>query len=317
MPKVIQIIMLPLLLTAILGLFSFYGCSSTSTKPNTTATSSLAGIPAENLNQQQLQQMLSDSVTNYKNLNTYKFDVATDITTKVTGGSNPWGMTLNTKMGGGTNIASEQTQMKLDMSMAMVGLGQNGENQSLTYDMYAMPDWLYLNMFMPGMSAQWMKVRMSSTLKDKLNLNTVDQQMESLNLPTKIEYLRTEKVDGIDCYVLSISPSEDELVRLLGKQAASSEKVDWQKIINDSGAFKNFSFLCYVAKDTSLIMRMVMNMTIELSAAEAGAETSDFDKMQMNLVMDMKLYDHNKPYSITLPDEAASAQEVSEDIFSQ
>ena len=317
MPKVIQIIILPLLLTAILGLFSFYGCGTTSTTPNTTATSSLAGIPAENLNQQQLQQMLSDSVTNYKNLNTYKFDMAMDISTNVTGGSNPWEMTLNTKMGGGTNIASEQTQMKLDMSMAMVGMGQNGENQSLTYDMYAMPDWLYMNMSMPGMGEQWMKVRMSSTLKDKLNLNAVDQQMEPLNSPTKIEYLRTEKVDGIDCYVLSISPSEDELVRWLGKQAAGSEKVDWQKIINDSGAFKNFSFLCYVAKDTSLIMRMVMNMTIELSAAEAGAETSDFDKMQMNLAMDMKLYDHNKPYSITLPDEAASAQEVSEDIFSQ
>jgi hypothetical protein len=309
--------MLPLLLTAILGLFSFYGCSSTSTTPNATATSSSAGIPAENLNQQQLQQMLSDSVINYKSLNTYKFDMAMDISTNVTGGSNPWGMTLNTKMGGGTNIASKQTQMKLDMSMAMEGMGQNGENQSLTYDMYAMPDWLYMKVSMPDMGEQWMKVRMSSTLKDKLNLNAVDQQMEPLDSPIKVEYLRTEIVDGIDCYVLSISPSVDELARWLGKEAAGSEKVDWQKLINDSGAFKNFSFLCYVAKDTSLLMRMVMNMTIELSAAEAGAETSDFDKMQMNLAMDMKLSDHNKPYSITLPDEAALAQEVSEDIFSQ
>ena len=300
-----------LLLTVVMSLFSFYGCGGG------TATVSWAGIPAENLNQQQLQQMLSDSVSNYKNLNTYKFDMATDTITDVIGGSNPWTTTLNTKIGGATSLASEQTQMKLDMSIAIASesLGQTGEVQSLTYDMYAMTDWLYLKVTITNMGEQWMKVPLSSELKDLLNLNTVDEQMEPLDSPTKVEYLRTEKVDGIDCYVLSISPNADELAQWLSEQDTNSGIMDWQSLVNVSDVFKNFSFLCYIAKDSNLLMRMVIDMVLEYTAAQAGDSSSDYDTRTINLKMDMKLYDHNKPYSLTLPDEAAGAKEVSEDIF--
>ncbi|MHB8104077.1 MAG: hypothetical protein ACYDG5_00865 [Dehalococcoidales bacterium] len=312
MPKIIKFILKPLLLASILGLFSFYGCSGAGMA---TPTSTWVGVSAENLNQQQLQQMLADSVDSFNNLNTYQFDMSIDVVSSTAGGSNPWNTTLKTQMVGGTNIASKETQMTLKMSINMLTTGQNSSEDSLTYDMYALTDWIYMKMSLTGLGDQWIKVPLSSELEDTLNLNSVGRQMGPLDSPTKVDYLRTEKVDGVDCNVLSVSPSASELAKWLSKEATGSGSVDWQSLVNDPNAFKNFSILYYVAKDTNLMMRMVIEMNIELSGQQAGS-ISAFDKMQMNLKMDMKTFAHNQPYSVTLPVEAASAQEVPESVFS-
>lgn len=311
MSKTIKYILSPLMLVAILALSSFYGCGGGAT----TTTAAWAGIPAEQLTQQQLQQMLADSVKSYENLNTYKFIVIMDIATNVTGGVNPWGTSLQNLVTGGSNIAEEQTGMTMQMTMAMVGMGQDNEPQSLAYDIYALPDWVYMKMSLTGMGEQWLKVAMSSSLKQILNLDTVSQQMQPLKSPSKVEYLRTEAVDGVDCYVLSVSPSPEQMAKWLTDQKINSGNLDWQNLVSNTDAFKEFSLLYYVAKDSNLTMRMVMNMAIELSAAEAGSTDLSFDNMQMNVKSDMKIFDHNQPFSITLPDEASLATEVSEDIF--
>ncbi len=312
MPKALKYILSPLVLLVILALPSFYGCGGGET---TTTTPAWVTIPVEQLTQQQLQQMLADSIDKYEKLNTYKFNIGMDISTNVTGGLNPWTSLLNSTMSGGTNIGDEQTQMTLEMTIAMTGMGQDNQEQSLSYDIYAMPDWLYMNMSISGLGEQWLKVKMSSSLKDLLNLDAVEQQMQPLESPTKIEYLRTEQVDGIECYVLSVSPSSVQLAEWLKGQNVNTGKTDWENLVNNTDVFKNVSLLYYVAKDSNLMMRMVMNMTIELSAAEAGASSTEFDNMSMILITDMKLSDHNQPFSVTLPDEASSATEVSEDIF--
>jgi hypothetical protein len=312
MPKALKYILSPLVLLVILALPSFYGCGGGET---TTTTPAWVTIPVEQLTQQQLQQMLADSIDKYEKLNTYKFNIGMDISTNVTGGLNPWTSLLNSTMSGGTNIGDEQTKMTLNMTIAMTGMGQDNQEQSLSYDIYAMPDWLYMNMSISGLGEQWLKVKMSSSLKDLLNLDAVDQQMQPLESPTKIEYLRTEQVDGVECYVLSVSPSSVQLAEWLKGQNVNTGKTDWENLVNNTDVFKNVSLLYYVAKDSNLMMRMVMNMTIELSAAEAGASSTEFDNMSMILITDMKLSDHNQPFSVTLPDEASSATEVSEDIF--
>jgi hypothetical protein len=316
MSKKIRVIVLPVILVSIMALFSLNGCGGGGAVTTPSGTNTWAGIPAESLSKPQLQQMLADAVNSYKNLNTYKFNIDMDIESNATGGSSPWSMNLSTKWGGGTNVASKQTQMTLDMSMAMIGMGQNGDKQTISYNMYALADWLYMNMpdFTTG-GVQWIKVAMSDKVKQMLNLNTVDEQIKPLDSPTTLEYLRTEKVNGIDCYVLSVSPNADELAQWLSKQNTSAGNQDWKSLVNDSSAFKKYSLLCYLTKDTNLLTRMTVDMTLELTASQAGATPSAFDKMQMNLKMDMTLSDHNKPYSVTLPDEAASARLESEDIF--
>ncbi len=75
------------------------------------------------------------------------------------------------------------------------------------------------------------------------------------------------------------------------------------------------SYICYVTKESNLMKRMVIDMVMDYNAEQVGDYSGEFDTMLMNIKMDMTLYDQNKPFTIILPDEAAGAIEVSEDMF--
>jgi hypothetical protein len=311
MPKAIKFVLLPLILLAILALPSSYGCGG----GDTTTTAVWAGTPIEQLTQQQLQQLLADSIDKYEKLNTYRFDIIMVITTNVTGGSNPMKTLFNTTMKGGTNIATDQTQMSMSMLIGSASEAFGYEEQSLGYDLYAMPDWLYLKMSITNMPDQWVKIKTSSDIKEFLKFDSIDQEMLALESPSKIEYLETEQFNGVDCYVLSVSPSHQQLAEWLKGQNGNLENMDWENLLNNPNNLLDFSLIYFVAKDTNLMMFMATNMTVSLSPAEAGVPTQDFDNMSMNIITEMTLLDHNQEFSVTIPDEAKLAKEVSEDIF--
>jgi len=302
--KMAKIILLPLLLASILALFSLYGCTGT-------GTISTTGALQDGLSQQQLEQILSDSLENYENLNTYKFDVDMDILADISGGIQSGKMTIISKISGVTNVASQQMQMKMDMSMSAYGSGE----QNIAYDMYILADWTYMRMEIPGMGEQWIKMPTTDELMESYNTDVVDQQLQPLDSPVKIELLRYEDVDGLECYVLSITPDMDELMQWVSEQQGTSEDVDWEELATISDVFKEFTYVCYIAKDSNLLKKMVVDMVMEFTPEQAGASTGDFDTMMMEIRMDMYLYDHNEPFSINLPDEAENAIEMSEDMF--
>lgn len=312
MLKTIRLCLLPLLLLAVIALFSAYGCSSP--KPSV----AWQGTSVENMSQPQLQQMLSDSIVNNNKLNSYKFDLDSNAITSVTGGQNPWKMVLDTAVSGGENIATRQTHLIMAMTYSYSEIASaNVGSETLTYDVYGIQDMMYMKMTIPGIIDKWIKVSMSSKMENTFYFNTVDEQMGPLNEPAKITYLKTEKVNGIDCYVLVVTPSTDELAQWLSEQNTSAGKnLDWQNLVKNTAAIKSFSLTAYITKDSNLLTRMVVTTSMEITPAEAGNNPADYDIMQLSINTDMKLSDQNQPYSVTLPSDAASATLVSEDIFS-
>ena len=309
MPKSLRNVTLSLSLTAILVLSFLYGCSYTpSTMPWT-------GIPPENLTQQQLQDILSVSLEYHDHLDTYKLMVISSVSTNVTGGLNPWQRSLHTSASGAKNLAEEQAQMTLDLSMIMQGMGQEGEEQSVIYDIYAKDNWIYVSMATLNMGSYWVRVKRSGEIEEFFSFNAAEQQMKMLSSTTNIEYLRTEKLNGVDCYVLSISPNKNELATWLDEQDTGYQNLDWQRVVDDASTFQDFNLYCYLAKDSYLVMKMSMVMILELTPDQAGVESSSFDRIQISLNRDIVLYDHNIPYTLTLPADAFAAKEVSSDIF--
>jgi len=301
-----------ILLLAILALFSFYGCGTTQLTPT---ENTWAGMQIEQLSQTQLQQMLADSITIYKTINSYQYDIVTGTTSNVTGGSSPWYMSMDTVMSGATNIEADQTHMYLNMSVLFTGMGAKDESSAIIYDIYAIDNWVYMNMAATGMGSQWLKVAMSDYLRQTLNLNAVDRQIKPLETPTKVEYLRTEIFNGVNCYVLSISPSLENLGDWLNEQDTSSKNLNWRDVVTDANVFNNFSLLCYLTADTNQLAGMALDMAVTISPTTAGVSNATFTSMLMSVKMNMQLYDVNVPYSLTLPAEAKLANEVSEDIF--
>lgn len=307
--KGIKLIILPLLLTSVIALFSFSGCAEGGVAPG--ATTAIQN----GMSQAQLEAILDESIANQESINTYRFDMDMDMITDVVGGYEAGKTSIFTKSDGAANLASNQMQMNMEMTMVLEGFeGQNG-SQDLTYDMYIYPDYTYMRMEVPGMGEQWMKMATTEDLQVNVNANMVDQQLGPLESAMEIELLWYEDVDGEECYVLSIVPDMEEFMQWLAQQQGSTQELDWNEIAMATDAFKKFSYLCYITKDTIMLKRIIIEMEMEFTPEQAGASPSNFDNMIIIINVDMKMYDYNEPFSIDLPDEAENATEFSEDML--
>jgi hypothetical protein len=311
MPKLMKKVIPSLLLVAILALLSFGGCSSSYTP----STMPWTGIAPENLTQQQWQDIVSVALEYQQHLNSYKLGVMTSIGTEVAGGINPWNRSLNIGLSGTKNLTDDQTQITKNMSMMMEGLGQNGEEQNVYYDTYALDNWIYISMITPTMGSYWLRSKKIAELEEVFSFNDVEKQITLLKPASSIEYLRTEKVNTVDCYVLSITPNSNELANWLEGQDTGLQNLDWQKVVDDASALKDLNINCYLAKDSYRIMRISINMNIELTPELADKNSSAFDTAKIGINVDTMLYDHNVPSTITLPTDAYTAKEVSSDVF--
>jgi hypothetical protein len=296
--KMVRIALLPILLMSITALFSVTGCATDGVGP--------AEPLPEGISQQDLEEILNDATTNYALLDTCKFDIDMDISTEIIGGSTPGEMTMYSRISGGMNKSSQQIQMNMDMSVEGTGLG----SQNVYAEMYIFPDWTYMKMEVPGMGEQWVKMETTEDLAAALNTEAVDQQIGMLDSPLEVTYLRSESVDGLDCYVLSITPNVGELTDWIDQQNTGVDDIDWDEFLDVYSIFTKFSYICYVVKDTRIMKKLVLEMEMEYTSEQMGDYYADFDTQTMYIYMNMNIYDHNEPFSVTLPDEAENAEEM-------
>jgi hypothetical protein len=166
------------------------------------------------------------------------------------------------------------------------------------------------------MSEQWIKMPATEEYTGSLNLDEVHAQMGPLESPVKIEFLRLERVDGLDCYMLSVTPNMTALGQWLTEEQGPNEGFSWEEMVKLSEIFKKIEYTCYVTRDSNYLKRISSSIVMEYTSEQAGVAAGEFDKMMMEIRADMNLYDYDMPFSVTLPDEAASATEVSGDTAS-
>lgn len=307
--KGLKLVILPLILVSVIAPFSFSGCIGDGGTGGVTT-------PIQNgMSQSQLEALLAESIANQESINTYRFDMDMDMITDIIGGFDAGKMTIFTKSNGATNLASNQMQMNMEMSLVMEGFGDDSGSQDLNYDIYMFPDYTYMRMEVPGMGEQWMKMPTTEDVETNLNADMVGDQLGPLESAMELELLWYEDVDGVDCYVISIVPDMEEFMEWVAQQQGSTQDVDWEEMGMVTDAFKKLEYLCYITQDTSMLKRIIIEMEMEFTAAQAGASASEFETMTMIIKMDMKMYDYNEPFSIDLPDEAQNAMEVSDDMF--
>jgi hypothetical protein len=200
-------------------------------------------------------------------------------------------------------------QMNLDISMNQDVPGMEG---SLEYkaEIYALKDWIYMKLDIAGMENEWVKSARSDELMKEYNLEVVEQQFAPIENATQIEYIKSETIDGSDCYVLKIVPNLAAMKEWLNSQQLTSGSFELSQIENLEDIFKKLSYNVWIAKDTKLIKKMNVQMTAVFSATQLSIEESELDQMTMDVEIKMTLTHYNDPVSITLPDEAENATEI-------
>lgn len=299
--KRLKILALPLLLAAILAAPSFSGCGEKAGETEGTA--------AGGLTTQELQQVVADSMSAVKNATSYGFSLDMDINAEATGGSQAGKMGMTIKSDGDADIAANNMKMNLDMSIDS-SIPENEGSQSVSAEIYMLTDWMYMKMDITGMGEKWYKTPVTDEVKQAYDLDMVSQQLAPLESMGEIKFVKYESVDGSQCYVLKIVPDLVSMKDWLEQQQMTTGTFDWSQVENLEDVFKELSYTVWIAKDTKLMKKLNMTMGIEMTPEQAGASESDFDKMTMNIELEMEIQKYNEPVTITLPDEAENATEM-------
>jgi hypothetical protein len=299
MSKLIRIILLPLLITSVLSLLSVPSCNDEKSAPEGAETS-----------QQELQQILLDSILILKDVDSYKMKMNMDATMNVSGGPEEGTMDMIMTMEGVVDPVNMEMQMTMSMSMDMDTDDIEGLLQDMSMEMYMLADTIYMKMDIPEMGKQWVKMPISEEMMGMYNLNMVDQQLALLESPGETTLLREESFDGSECYVIHLVPNMQKLMDWLDQQQMTEMGLAWEDLKILSDVFKELSYTCWIAKDTKYMKKMTASMLLEMSAEDFVETGGDFEAMTMDVDIDMIIYDHNEPFSIVLPDEAENAMEM-------
>lgn len=270
---------------------------------NTTSISQTTTSPAETQPAEvDVQQLVEESISNKQNITTFKMTMDYSMIMQVTGGNDPGTMAMN--MYSEAEIDNKNKEMFMSMSMDMNM--DNGDSEQMPFDtkmeMYAVDGWMYTKVSIPMFGDQWMKMKLTEeTWAEQVQTEDMWQFLDSA---ADYEIVGSEVINGVDCYILKVTPSMEKLL----EWAASQQETGME--INDmitEEALKSFEVKEWIARDSKMPMREMIKMIIEIGSEDSQGE---FEQMTMDIRGTLDYYDFGKPVTITLPPEAASAQEM-------
>ena len=124
-----------------------------------------------------------------------------------------------------------------------------------------------------------------------------ESQIELLEA-AHVEVLGSERVDGIDCYVLEVTPDLEQLWQLSNQLHFDEAPDVTEEYLQE--IFRSFSVKQWVAKDTYFLTKAEIDIAEEFPPEEAGPLTLDIAVVLLS-------YNYNQPVSIELPPEAEEA----------
>ena len=272
----------------------------------------LAGcVEKEQVNTAEIKEMILASVDQ---IDTYKFDI--DMTQKMLIQNETTETEMTTVSTGEAAVDVTNKKMMMEMAMTMETPDKpEMPEEPMEMDMfiYLIDNAMYMKMDtgIPELPAQWTKMEMPEEYeKTWESQNQVDQQMELLKI-SEVELLEDEKVNGVDCYVLKITPDMEKYGELLSKQEGMSDLMQslQQNDSFDMGKMiKEMSMKQWIAKNTKFPMKTEMQIKMVISSEdmiipEAEEEFTMTSDQRTTIVF----YDYNKPVAIELPEDAESA----------
>jgi hypothetical protein len=251
------------------------------------------------------QDISSNAISNSAELTTAKFEMSMSMAGELTGGSEPGNFTMSENAIGSIDFANKEMQMSINASMAFPG---SGGDMDIAEAIYLTGGWLYLEVSAPGEGDRWVKEKLPDYAWT--SENPLAQQVEFLQTAFQVTKVGTEKVDGVDCYIIQVTPDMGALSKWILSQQQSTGldlgNIDLSKV------FKSYSVKEWIAKDKYLPVKAEINASLEIRPQDMGEtpESADMDKMTMNISEQVKYLDYGKPVTVQLPTEAKNAEEV-------
>lgn len=256
----------------------------------------------EKLPQEEIDRIIAGATA--ASYDTVSFDMDVPMTIKAVGGSDPGTMNVTMSATGAIDMNNQAMQMTMYMEMNVPGSG----SQDIDAEVYILEGWVYTGMEVPEMGEQWMKMELTEALWQQQS--QVEQHVGLLETAIEVDYKGTETVNGVECYVFEIEPDMATLSDLLVQETSGLGIMDLGSL-DMAELYQELSVKEWLAKDSYLPQRTEVEMVLEIRPSDVDATGDDFDKMTIDIEMDMRFYAYDQPFTVVLPPEALAAEEIS------
>jgi len=264
----------------------------------------------EQINSAEIKKMILASV---EEIDTYKFDMDMTQETLISNETDETEMTTMSTGKGVVDVANKKMSLEMTSSLEMPDKAEMPDGpMEMTMEMYLVDNAMYMKMDMgiPEIPAQWTKIDMPEGYDDSWDSqNQMEQQIELLNI-SEVDLLKAETVNGVDCYVLKITPDMDKYSEFLMTQGGMRELMQGvQEEDFDIGKLiKSMSITQWIAKDTLFPMKTEMQIKMVISSEDLNIpDAEEMFTMTLDQSTILVFYDYNKPVNLELPEDAKNA----------
>lgn len=245
------------------------------------------------------QEIVNGVIESLDDMRTYQFDMdmTMDMAGEAEGEEFEVSMTMDSS--GAVDVENRQMSMVATQNMSMPGQTE----MEMGIEMYIVSDMVYMLAEMPEMESTWEKAEMPEEYWEQMS--QVEYQTDLLEA-ARVEFLGSEVVEDIDCYVLQLTPDLEQLWQFYMQQAQVSEEIPEESL---QDIFQTFSVKQWIDKDTYFLTKAEIDMVMELTPEDMGYPEEE-GVMTIDIAMNFWGYDYNQPVSIELPPEAEEAVET-------
>ena len=267
------------------------------------------------------EEIIEASIEALDDVRTFEFEMEASMDADTEAEGEPNDAYIEMDASGAIDIENYQMQLAMDMNMETTG----EEDMDMAAEMYLVDDTFYILTDALGMGSMWMKLELSDIeelpegygeQEDMSELQTeMLEFLPELLEAFEIEVTGSERVDGIDCYVLESNPDTEQLWEMFMEmfETMELETTDIPEDTEDylDEMFDSFSVKQWIAKDTYLTMKVELEINMEFSAEDVG-EPEEEGEADIDMSLTVLVYDYNQPVSIELPPGAEDAMDITE-----
>jgi hypothetical protein len=264
------------------------------------------GEGAEEAELPSAQEIVDGMIESFDNIQTYQFDVV--ITQDLAGEieDEVIEQTVMIDISGALDL--ENVQMKIESTMNMVA--PEDDEMEMGVEMYIVDDMMYAKPDAPGEEPVWMKSEVPiAAWEIQKGMSGLENHKKLLET-AQVEVIGSEKVKGVDCYVLQLTPEMAPLWQTaMGPAGVGEGEVPNvpEELLEE--VFSGFTVKQWIAKDTYFLMKAEVIADVE-STAEIMDYLGEEGEMSMDITLIFLAYNYNQPVTIVLPPDAKEAIEM-------
>jgi len=205
----------------------------------------------------------------------------------------------------------EKLQMSAEVSMVVNMVAPEEDEIEQRAETYIIDGMMYGKAEEPGIEEpMWTKEELPAQAWEIMKgLSGLENYRELLKT-AQVEVVGSEKVKGVDCYVLQLTPEVAQLLQTTGGGFAGGvpgAPPIPEELLQE--VFSDFTVKQWIAKDTYFLMKAEIDSVMQLTSefweylgeeAEMGEEA----QMSIDSTLSFLAYNYNQPVTIEVPQEA-------------